>query len=594
MHLLEALAANIVLAVCAGLAPAAAGAQTAAPAARPTLALTDCEVPGVKGRARCGTYEVFENRATRQGRKIKLRVAVLPATGAQRAPDPYFYIAGGPGSSAIEDAPGWAEDFAKIRERRDLVFLDQRGTGGSNPLNCTLFDPQELQSFLENFLPLEATRRCRAELEPKADLTLYTTPLAADDMDEVRAALGYERINLFGASYGTRAALVYLRRHPQSVRTVTLHGVLPTDELITLAYAEDAQRALDGVLGECERDAACRAAFPSAREEARAVFDRLRKGPVEVEILHPRTGQTQRVKLSRNLAGEAVRYMLYQPGSAAQIPLFLHRAAAGDFVPLAEGALFYRQQIVASGSNGLYLSITCSEDLPFIKPGDGEGARVEETFLGSYRLVQQRAACQLWPRGTVPADYTEPTRSGVPVLLLSGEWDPVTPPAHGEQVLKHLPNGLHVRVPSGAHGFGGLEGVECINRLKTEFVERGTAKGLDTSCATQIKRRGFVTSAPEMKTVALADAELSKLTGRYAAESGGFEVESVLVPGGRLRLSAVGGGPTFVVAPVAPNKFRAAGAPGLYFTFEMKDGRVERLYAEEGGHRIFTLTPKKK
>lgn len=589
MHFLESLVAAVVLAACAA---GGGAAQTAEPSARPSLTLADCEVPGVKGRARCGTYEVFENRATRRGRKIKLKVVVLPATGAERAPDPYFYIAGGPGSSATGDAPGVAHQSAKIRERRDLVFLDQRGTGGSNPLDCPLFDPNDLQSHLENFLPLEAVRRCRAELEGRADLTLYTTPLAADDLEEVRAALGYGRINLLGTSYGTRAALVYLRRHPESVRTVTLHGVLPTDELITLAYAEDAQRALDGVLGECERDAECRAAFPRAREEARAVFDRLRRGPVEVEILHPQSGQNARVRLSRNLAGEAVRYMLYHPVPASQIPLTLHLAAAGDFTPLAEAALFYRQQIVGSGSNGLYLSVTCSEDLPFIKPGEAEGPRVEQTFLGSYRHVQQRAACQLWPRGPVPADYAEPTRSQAPVLLLTGEWDPVTPPAHGEQALKHLPNGVHVLVPSGGHSFGGLEGVECVDRLKTEFVERGTAKGLDTSCAARIRRRGFVTSAPETKTVALSDAELSKLAGRFAAEAGGFEVESVMMPGGRLRLSTVGGGPTFIAAPVSPTKFRAAGAPGLYFIFEMRDGRAERLYGEEGGRRIFALTKK--
>ncbi|HEX5708738.1 MAG TPA: alpha/beta fold hydrolase, partial [Pyrinomonadaceae bacterium] len=279
MNFLAALALALTFAASSVHAPASNGD---AQAARPSLVLSDCEVPGIKGRARCGTYEVFENRDARVGRKISLKVVVLPATGAERAPDPYFYIPGGPGSSAVEDAPGVAQELTKIRERRDLVFLDQRGTGGSNPLNCPLFDPADIQSYLEAFLPLEATRRCRTLLEPKADLKLYTTPFAADDMNEVRAALGYERINLYGASYGTRAALVYMRRHPASVRTATLHGVLPTDELITLAYAEDAQRALDGVLGECERDPACRAAFPRVREDARAAFARLRRGPVEV------------------------------------------------------------------------------------------------------------------------------------------------------------------------------------------------------------------------------------------------------------------------------------------------------------------------
>jgi pimeloyl-ACP methyl ester carboxylesterase len=192
--------------------PAIAADQHATKPAR--LELTPCELPGVKEKVRCGTYEVFEDRAARKGRKITLKIVVAAATGPTSAPDPFVYIPGGPGSSATEDAPGVAELFAGVRARRDLVFIDQRGTGGSHPLNCNFFDPADLQSYLGYFFPLDDVRKCRQELELKANLKLYTTPIAMDDLDEVRAALGYERVNLFGASYGTRAALVYLKRHP--------------------------------------------------------------------------------------------------------------------------------------------------------------------------------------------------------------------------------------------------------------------------------------------------------------------------------------------------------------------------------------------
>ena len=260
------------------------------------LTLTPCEIRGVEGKARCGDYEVFENRSTQKGRKIKLKVVVLPATGVlavtgalpatgvERAPDPFVYIAGGPGSSAIEDAPGIAQAFAKIRQRRDLVFVDQRGTGGSNPLNCDFFNPADAQSYLGYFFPLDDVKKCREQLERKADLTLYTTPIAMDDLDEVRAALGYERVNIFGGSYGTRAALVYLKRHPKSVRTLTLQGVAPTNEYMPLAFAQSNERALTGIIGECAADEACNKAFPKLRAETKAVLERLLQGSVEVEV----------------------------------------------------------------------------------------------------------------------------------------------------------------------------------------------------------------------------------------------------------------------------------------------------------------------
>jgi pimeloyl-ACP methyl ester carboxylesterase len=478
------------------------GAPQASAARAASVTLEPCEVPGAregaKEKALCGAHEVFENRAAKSGRKIRLKIVVFPATGPDKAPDPLFYIPGGPGSSATEDAPYIAQQYARIRERRDLVFVDQRGTGGSNPLNCDFFNPSDVTSYLGFYFPLEDVRRCREQLEPKADLKLYTTPVAMDDLDEVRAALGYERINISGGSYGTRAAQVYVKRHPARVRAVVLQGVSPTSQFLPRDFPQHTQSAFDGVLAECAADEACRAAFPDLRADTKAVLERLLGGPVEVSVKHPRTGASVRVKLSRDLAAEAVRYMLYQSGAASRIPLFIHLAARGDFAPLAEAAIFYRQRIVATGSNGMYLSVTCAEDLPWIKAGEGE-RNAANTFLGDYRLRQQRAACALWPRAEVPKDYAEPTRADVPALILTGQWDPVTPPAYGDAAARHLPNSLHVVVPHGGHGFGGLEGLGCIQNLVADFVERGTARGLDTSCVKGIRRRGFQLKLPEQK-----------------------------------------------------------------------------------------------
>ena len=468
----------------------------------PRISLQPCEVPGtqtdVKEKALCGTYEVFEDRTRKSGRTIAIKILVFPATGKDKAPDPLFYIPGGPGSSATEDAPYVAQEFAAIRERRDLVFVDQRGTGGSNPLNCEFFNSSDLRSYLSDYFPLEEVRKCRAQLEPKADLHLYTTSIAMDDLDDVRRGLGYEQINLLGGSYGTRATQVYLRNHQSHVRAIILHGVSPTNQFMPRDFPQHTERALNGVLDECIADEACRTAFPKLRDEVKKVLDRLLSGPVAIDMKRPGASESVRVELSRNLVGEAIRYMLYQAGAASRIPLFLHLAAQSNFMPLAESAIFYRQQIVASGSNGMYLSVTCAEDLPMIKPGEGENNGTN-TFLGDYRLQQQRAACALWPRGSVPNNYAEPTRSKVPALILTGQWDPVTPPAYGDTAARSLPNSLHVIVPHGGHGFNGLDGIDCIDRLILTFINSGTTKGLDTSCVGKIRRQGFVLKLAEPK-----------------------------------------------------------------------------------------------
>jgi len=466
-----------------------------------SLTLQPCEVRGIAGNAQCGTLEVYENRAAQKGRKINLKVLVLPATGPDRSPDPFFYIPGGPGSSATEDAPGVARQFAKIRERRDLVFLDQRGTGGSHALDCKFYNENDPQSHFGYFFPVEDVKRCRVELEKEADLTMYTTPIAMDDLDDVRAALGYQQINIFGGSYGTRAAIVYLRQHPKHVRSLILQGAVPTNSFLPRDFAADNERALQLLIAECAGDEACNKEFPNLRTDAKTVLDRLLQGPVEVEIpiRNPSTASpsntstpaTAKIKLSRDVAAEAIRYMLYNPGGAGRVPLFLHQAATGHLVPLAQVALRFRQGLVAGGSNGMYLSITCAEDVPWIKPGEGE-RRSANTFLGDYRVRQQREACALWPRAKIPPDYAQPVRGTAPVLILTGQLDPVTPPANGEAVARHLPNSLHVVVPYGAHGLGGLDGIDCVDRLMAEFVEEGSTKNLETGCVKSIKRKPFV------------------------------------------------------------------------------------------------------
>lgn len=550
----------------------------AAAAPTPRFELAPCDVPGLR-QARCGTYEVWEDRESKTGRKIGLKIVVVPASGPDRRADPFVFINGGPGESATAPAAGLAHEFAKILEQRDLLLVDQRGTGGSNPLDCTLYGP-ELQSFLGDFFPPEATRSCRSELETKADLTLYTTSIAMDDLEEVRTALRYPAMNLFGGSYGTRATLVYMRRHPGSVRTATLQGVAPPSFPMPLNFPRDAQRALDGVLAECAAEPGCAAAFPNLPADVESVFATLERGLARTEILDPQTGDATTVMLSRDLVAEAIRYLLYQSGSASMIPAVVHQAAQGDFGALAEFAAFGRREIVSSGSNGMYLSVTCAEDLPRIAPGEGEQVAAG-MFLADYRLRQQRRACEAWPRMTLPPGFAEPVAAQTPALLLSGEWDPVTPPSQAEAALRHLPRGRHLVIRSGGHSFEGLVGVECVTALMAAFVAAGAAERLDTGCLSGIKRPPFPTSLPSLKPVPVANAELAKLSGRYAGE-GGAPTATIEAASGKLRVR-MGDARSFLLVPVSATRFRVVGSLSAFLVFEVEAGRGSRAILEEGG-----------
>jgi pimeloyl-ACP methyl ester carboxylesterase len=561
----------------------------AAAAAGPALPLSACDIPGVAGGARCGTLSVWENRAARSGRRIDLNVVVLPATKGPAAPDALAFLEGGPGEAAASDAAGLADELARIRERRDILLVDQRGTGKSNSLACEIFGPKtDLESFLHEFIPADAARRCRARLEPSADLALYTTSIAADDLDDVRAALGYESLDLFGVSYGTRAALVYLRRHPDHVRSVILHGVSPVDQTMPLHFARDTERALQGVLDECRAAEACRKAFPDGRQELGRLVEGLARTPARVEVLSPDTGAPTTVRLSRNVAAETLRYLAYSTAGAQWIPAYVHAGASGDYRPLAEMALFFRQRIVSSGSIGVYLSVTCAEDLPWVDLG--EAARVAAgTALGDYRAREQSAACALWPRGEIPADYRSPVRSDKPVLIFTGALDPVTPPGNGESVARTLSRSRHFVVPDGGHSFEGLEGVDCVSNLRSEFVERGTLEGLDSRCVAALHRPPFPTELPKLVPVSVDSASLSRLPGAFHSEDGRTAARVAASAAG-LTLSVDGEAPAPLV-PVSPTRFRIAGSPLGFAVFELAGGRVARLVVEDWGRTEAILLP---
>jgi pimeloyl-ACP methyl ester carboxylesterase len=454
----------------------------------PLSKLKPCRVTGIDEELFCGNLTVFENRETRTGRTIDLNIVVLPAFDQKAKAEPVFDFAGGPGASSAERADFYAGPGKDYRRRHDVVCVDQRGTGKSNRLAI----PREKTAsyYLSEMFPIDYVRELRHALEQRADLTKYTTSIAMDDLDDVRAWLGYDRINLFGASYGTQAALVYMRQHPEHVRSAILLGVAPTDLKMPLHHAEAGARAMDLLLSECEQDARCNAAFPQIRDDWKNVLAQLEKQPARVEYHPPDKSASTTVEIQPGVFAEKIRTWMYGRDQAARIPLIVHHAANGDFAPFLQQAI--GPSIPDFLADGAYLSVTCAEDVPFINQEEAAKLNAGNPF-GNYRVFQQTRACGMWPRGEIPTDFLQPVHSNAPVLIFSGNMDPVTLPKYGEEVARHLPNSRHVIIPQAGHGVDGLTDPGCIDRIAIEFLDKGDVKNLDVSCVERMAPPPFIT-----------------------------------------------------------------------------------------------------
>lgn len=457
--------------------------------------LKPCKLAGIDEELLCGKLTVFENRETHSGRTIDLNIVVLPGLDPSRTEEPLFDLAGGPGVASTGAADFYAKEGKEYRRHRDVVLVDQRGTGNSNPLTAAPMN-RSPQDYLTEMYPVEYVKALRQALEQRADLTQYTTSIAMDDLDDVRVWLGYERINLFGLSYGTRAVLVYMRQHPDRVRSAILMGVAPTYLKMPLHHARAARRAMELLLEECAGDAACHQAFPQIQHEWEEVLGRLGREPARVEYSPPDKSATVTVEIQRDIFAEKLRNRMYSRDSARRIPFIIHQAAQGDFAPFLKEAIPANRSVPDFIADGMYLCVTCAEDTPFINQDEAARANAGNPF-GNYRVVQQTRACSMWPQGKIPDGYHEPVSSNIPVLIFSGYMDPITPPERGEEVARHLPNSKHVIISHGAHGPEGLTHLECLDKLMLEFLSKGNARDLDTACVERVLPPPFVTNGSQ-------------------------------------------------------------------------------------------------
>ena len=443
----------------------------------PGITLTKCvlNMPRIDLQVdtRCGSLLVPEDRSHPKSRQIELNIAVVEAVRRRAEPDPLFLLAGGPGQSAVEAFPSLYSAFYKIHQSRDIVLVDQRGTGKSNPLRC--LDPQEEEMDDEQAVAM--LKDCPEKLQ--ADLRFYTTDVAMQDLDQVRSALGYETINLYGVSYGTRAALVYLKLFPDRVRSLILDAVVDPSFVLYQDAARDGQSALDLVFQRCEADEACSATYPHLRSEFEEMLRNLEESPAEVTMPHPLTGRPLQLTLTDTAISNHVFNMLYSPDLVAMLPFVIHQAyESGNYAPLITQGYLVETGVY----DGMFYAVTCAEDSSLVQ--------VEEANAGIFGTNVENflEVCQAWPRLDPPSVIHETITSTVPVLLLSGEADPITPPWHAEKLTSVLRNSTHVIFPGMGHGngFG-----ECGSRLMFDFLDDPSFTNLDISCAESVQPPPF-------------------------------------------------------------------------------------------------------
>ncbi|HEU0016208.1 MAG TPA: alpha/beta fold hydrolase [Longimicrobium sp.] len=474
------------------LRPLLLAAALAIPSVAAAQSVTWGSCEPVATRARCGTITVPEARDTPGGRSIDVAFAVLPATdSAGRSPDPVLVLFGGPGDAGIERLRGVEAAFAVINRTRDLVVVDQRGTGRSAPLRCVFGSDDDLQSYLEAFLPVAAMRECSARLGAGADLSRYRTRDFVADLEALRSALGIARWNLYARSYGTRVALHYLQRHPEPIRSATLVGVVPPELTVPMTLGADADAALERVAADCRADSACAAAFPRFREEVDSIARRLERAPAAVSLPHPMTDQPITLTLSRGTFGEMVRAILYTPEGASQLPLLVHEAFGGDYRFLLMTGLGRRRGLARSGAAGLYLAVTCAEDVRRVDPQAALASNRGST-MGTARVAQHLEACQAWPARPTGDEFPTAAAIRVPVLMIVGDADPATAPRWAEVAMRAMENGRLVIVPQGGHDFGRMSGGDCLDRVQAAFLAAPDPAALDAECVKAMRRPPFV------------------------------------------------------------------------------------------------------
>ncbi len=460
----------VLLAAVAALVPATAGA----------LELEPCRIsagpafPSMK--AQCGTLERPENPDDPESASIELKVAVVPALNLEPEPDPVVVLAGGPGQGAIQFYTFYSHAFEPLRRNRDILLVDQRGTGASARMDCEVDDMLHAdEASIEEMR--ELTRECLENLPH--DPRFFTTSVAVRDLEAVREALGYPAVNLYGVSYGTRVAQHFARRYPASTRTIVLDGVVPPGLPLGPDIAIEAQRALDNIFARCEADESCAERFPDIAGTFAELKARLIAGSVNVSVPNPTTGAIESFRFGRDELAAGIRLLAYDPNSIAMIPLLVSEAHAGNYEPIAAQYLMTMMSLSDAISLGMHNSIMCTEDAPWYDEVNIDRGRLEATYMGVVQVDALEAICEEWPAGPIDDDFRELLSTDIPTLLLSGDADPITPPSYADLAARNL---MRAWLLTGEQQGHGQLGVGCMPRIIDRFVTNGELAEGDADC----------------------------------------------------------------------------------------------------------------
>lgn len=444
-----------------------------------------CKVQGIADSVLCGSYPVYENRQTNTGRVINLNIVVIPAIHQGSKLSPIFYFEGGPGIAVTSSASFFADSSVPYRWYHDIVLIDARGTGGSNNLDCpSLQIKPGLKEQFDEMYPKEAVKECFDSLSKRADLTQYTTTNVVKDIEDVRQWLGYGKIIVYGLSYGTRVALVYMKYFPSSIESAALWSPIPTYGKLPLYHARFAQNSLNKIFLDCKQQSVCGTAYPNLQAEFNLLNEKLKANSLSIQDSKTET-KSETVLLTWNTFQTKLRTLMYAPEGIRQIPYIIHQTYLGNLDPFL--SLYPKGADTSTFiSEGMYLCVTCSEDVPFITDKESK-TFTEGTFMGTYRIDQQRNACSQWTRGEIPKDFLKEIHSNIPTLILSGEFDPVTPPSMAKEIASHLSNSTLIVIPQMSHTLDGLSHPECFDKICVDFVNNPLNPRLDLDCIKEMK-----------------------------------------------------------------------------------------------------------
>ena len=447
------------------------------------LELTECRIdagPGFSGiKAKCGTFVRPLDPSDPGSATIELNVAVVPALSLEPEPDPLVPIAGGPGQATITFYAAWASVFERVRRDRDILLIDQRGTGDSASMHCDI-DDDIVEGRYSTEQTLLAARECLDALP--FDPRFFTTSVAVTDLDALRAALGYPALNLYGISYGTRVAQHFARRFPQSTRTVILDGVVPPQIALGPEIATESQLAVESVLERCANDADCNERFPTIYSDFMAVQQRLAESSLLVDLPNPLTGRFESIDFGEDQFSLAIRLLLYNHRTIALLPLLVHEAANGNYVPLAAQFQMTATELSDAISIGMHNAIMCTEDIPFVDGAEVDHDAIASSYLGPLQLEALQAICSVWPAGVLDDDFKDPLATDIPVMLLSGDADPITPARFAAMAAVDMDKAWLLTGKNQGHG---QAPVGCMPRLISEFITNKTLDDADTSCIDQ-------------------------------------------------------------------------------------------------------------